>query len=224
MSEQSLPKKLKIKPSQKALILNAPPGYLQKILPLPEGVTVAERNQGPFDFIQIFVQNKKELDKLAPVAIRSLNPNGIFWISYPKGTSKIKTDLGRDEGWDILKKLGLQCVSLISIDETWTGVYCKPKSEDTSVKKKSIAQDGMDLDGVKYVDKEKRIVNLPPDLFKKIHKNKIAMENFEKLSFTNRKEYVSWIIAAKKEETRNARIINTVKKLEKGLKNPADKG
>ena len=63
---------------------------------------------GAFDWIQIFVQNKAELDRLAPKAAKALASNSILWISFPKATSKVQTDLTRDKGWDIIRSLDLK--------------------------------------------------------------------------------------------------------------------
>jgi uncharacterized protein YdeI (YjbR/CyaY-like superfamily) len=71
-----------------------------------------------------------------------------------------------------------------------------------------------------YIDTQKKIVTLPDDLATVLKKNKKANEFFQTLSFTNKKEYVEWIVTAKREETRNERIKGTIERLEKGWKNP----
>jgi uncharacterized protein YdeI (YjbR/CyaY-like superfamily) len=53
-------------------------------------------------------------------------------------------------------------------------------------------------------------------------KNAKARATFDELSFTNRKEFVAWIVEAKKPETRAARVEKTIKKLSEGKKNPSD--
>ncbi|MGL1627236.1 YdeI/OmpD-associated family protein, partial [Vibrio parahaemolyticus] len=56
------------------------------------------------------------------------------------------------------------------------------------------------------VDFEKRLVKAPVDLDRLFTKHTEAKEFFSSLSFTNQKEYVSWIEGAKKEETRARRV------------------
>ena len=75
-----------------------------------------------------------------------------------------------------------------------------------------------------YIDTVNRVVNLPVDLAQALAENKEAFVFFETLSFTNRKEYVSWVTGAKREETREKRVLETIAKLDQGLKNPMDKG
>jgi uncharacterized protein YdeI (YjbR/CyaY-like superfamily) len=80
-----------------------------------------------------------------------------------------------------------------------------------------------DADGCVCVDRAKRIVTPPKDLQKVLAKNAKARAAFEPLAFTHRKEYVVWILDAKKPETRAARLAKTVEMLSKGKKNPSDK-
>jgi uncharacterized protein YdeI (YjbR/CyaY-like superfamily) len=53
--------------------------------------------------------------------------------------------------------------------------------------------------------------------------NKKATDFFDSLSFTNKKEYVSWISTAKKDQTRTRRVGAAVEKLVAGKKNPSEK-
>jgi hypothetical protein len=73
-------------------------------------------------------------------------------------------------------------------------------------------------------DVEERVIDIPADLDKVLAKSSKAKSFFETLSYTNRKEYILWISSAKKEETRQKRLQETINKLLKGFKNPADKG
>ncbi len=66
MAESSLTKKMKLKPGLHGAIINAPDGYMKELGPLPAGVEVAEKLESKFDWVQIFVKNKAELDKLRP--------------------------------------------------------------------------------------------------------------------------------------------------------------
>jgi hypothetical protein len=126
MPESALARKMKLKSGQRAALVNAPEGYLKALSPLPAGVEVAEKLRGQFDWVQIFVKKKAELDKLIPKVVRALRPESLLWISFPKGTSKIQTDLTRDKGWDALQKADLKWVTLISVDETWSAFALRP--------------------------------------------------------------------------------------------------
>jgi hypothetical protein len=65
-------------------------------------------------------------------------------------------------------------------------------------------------------DTEPRLIEIPKDLMKELKKDKEAKSFFDKLSYTHQKEYVSWINEAKKEETRQNRILKTIELLRQG--------
>ncbi len=67
-------------------------------------------------------------------------------------------------------------------------------------------------------DSEPRLVEIPEDLMKGLKKDKEAKTFFDKLSYTHQKEYVTWITEAKKEETRQSRIVKTIEMLKTGKK------
>ena len=67
-------------------------------------------------------------------------------------------------------------------------------------------------------DTEPRLIEIPKDLMKELKKDKEAKALFDKLSYTHRKEYVRWVEEAKKEETRQNRIVKTIEMLKKGKK------
>jgi hypothetical protein len=124
MPDSPLAKKLKRPPAGRAAIINAPAGYqtnaFQGLAPAAGSLT------GKFDWIQIFVQNTAELTRLTPQAAKALKPDAILWISFPKGSSRIQTDLTRDKGWEGLNKLDLKWLTLISVDETWSAFALRP--------------------------------------------------------------------------------------------------
>lgn len=217
MSENALLKKLRMLPGQRVLLMNAPEGYRESLGRVPGETTILTAAQGQFDFIQLFAKSKTELEKLAPRAAAALKPDGMFWICYPKKTSNNQSDLTMYHGWEITDVLGLDGVALISIDDTWSAARFRPK---TSVKKK---KQNSTSETAKYIDMAKRVVKLPKDFQDVLQKNKKALEVFNTLAFTNRKEYVVWIVEAKQDATRKKRIKLTLEKLKRGLKNPAAK-
>lgn len=70
-------------------------------------------------------------------------------------------------------------------------------------------------------DTEERLVDVPDDLKLALANSKKALEFYDSLSFTNRKEYAVWISSAKRIETREKRLAETIKKLLSGKKNPS---
>jgi hypothetical protein len=75
MAESSLTKKMKLKPGARAAIINASEEYLAEI---QHDSAISKTLSGKFDWIQIFVKNKAELDSLAPKAAQALSPESIL--------------------------------------------------------------------------------------------------------------------------------------------------
>ena len=126
MLESSLAKKMKLKPGARAAILRAPEKYVNE---LKHDIEISPKLSGKFDWIQIFAKNKKELDALVPKAAKALKPESMLWLSFPKGASKIQTDLTRDKGWEILQAVDLKWVNLISVNENWSAFALRPYKE-----------------------------------------------------------------------------------------------
>lgn len=126
MPESPLAKKMKLKAGASAAVINAPENYVDQ---LRHDTAMSSTLNGKFDWIQIFVKSKTELEALAPKAAKALKPESILWISFPKGSSKIQTDLTRDKGWEGIKNLRLKWINLISVNETWSAFALRPYKE-----------------------------------------------------------------------------------------------
>jgi hypothetical protein len=121
-----LAKKLKLKPGSRAAIVGAPPAYLEQLAP-PADVEVSETlDGGPFDWIQVFVRTSAELAAIVEPLTAAIAPTGHIWISYPKGSSKLQTDLTRDKGWEPLASGDLMWLSLVSVDGVWSAFGLRP--------------------------------------------------------------------------------------------------
>lgn len=126
MLESPLAKKLKLKSGLKAAVINAPENYVAE---LRHDTAMSPTLRGKFDWIQVFVGSKAELDELAPRAAKALRPESLLWISFPKGSSKIQTDLTRDQGWDSVRELDLKWITLVSVNDSWSAFSLRPYRE-----------------------------------------------------------------------------------------------
>jgi hypothetical protein len=126
MSESPLAKKMKLKSGLAAAVVNAPEHYVEE---LRHDTAMSPTLNGEFDWIQLFVRNQAELEELALRAANALKPESLLWISFPKGSSKIQTDLTRDKGWESVQKLNLKWINLISVNETWSAFALRPFKE-----------------------------------------------------------------------------------------------
>ncbi len=212
----AIAKKLRIRDGMKLLTINAPSSFEKKI---DSDSLNASTSQSAKDFQQIhwFVRSRAQMEKDLNRVLNLLKGDIICWIYYPKGSSGIQTDLSRDKGWEkLLKHENLQWISLISFDDTWSSFGMRLKTE--ADKKKEAKPRERPI--FNYIDAAAKKVFLPEDLSGALKKNKKAASFFETLSFSNKKEYLEWIVTAKKEETRNERIKGTIERLEKKWKNP----
>ena len=121
----TLAQKLQIK-SGKLIVLNAPTGYAEQLTQELEHLTVSTRAAGQAEAVLLFVNSLAEVDNLAPKAGKLVKPDGMLWIAYAKGTSKVKTDVNRDKLWKVMEPTGWGPVRMIALDEVWSLMRFKP--------------------------------------------------------------------------------------------------
>ncbi len=114
-----------IKSGHILVILNAPNGYIETIGGIPENVKIQTGLVSGADIIQFFTKTKADLIENFTLLKQALKDDGNLWITYPKGTSKVETDIKRDIIWKIGEELGLKPVAMISIDLTWAAFRLK---------------------------------------------------------------------------------------------------
>jgi hypothetical protein len=125
MSEKSIAQRMFIKTGFTLVILNAPTGYLETIGEIPENVKILSDLVPDADIIQFFTKNQAELIQKFPSLKQALKDDGSLWITYPKGTSKVDTDINREIIWHIGEGMGLKPVAMIAIDPVWAGFRLK---------------------------------------------------------------------------------------------------
>ncbi|MBM3932998.1 MAG: hypothetical protein FJ319_01630 [SAR202 cluster bacterium] len=129
-AEFSLPRLLGIKPGNSILILNAPEGYVEKLRAagLPKTMPIATSVAGAtrYHVVQGFVYRKADVEQVARTAIGAVTAGGTVWLTYPKKSMKLDTDLTRDDGWAAVSELGWGAVSNFAVDKTWTAKLFTP--------------------------------------------------------------------------------------------------
>ena len=121
-SKKSLVGKLGIKEGFKIIILNPPQNYDTSLGKLPKNVSVMEKLSGPLDFIHFFTKKREDLEIKFSILKQELSRNGVLWISWPKSSSKVKTDLNENIVREIGLKSGLVDVKICAVDEIWSGM------------------------------------------------------------------------------------------------------
>ena len=126
MSDKTIAQKLLIKEGYKVLLVNPPSGYKTLLGPLTGSVTILKSPAvASADLVQVFVKDRKELEAQLGKLKKALNPKGLLWVTYYKGTAKRKTDINRDTINAYAKSLGLEGVAMISVDDDWSALRLK---------------------------------------------------------------------------------------------------
>ena len=116
-------KKLRYKEGMEGIVLNAPDeieaglvaaGLSNQIGPMKPGFTL------------LFVRDRAEVEERFKPTAESIEYDSLLWLTYPKGRSKIKTDINRDSLWKLIEPLGYRPVSMVSIDATWSAMRIRP--------------------------------------------------------------------------------------------------
>ncbi len=214
---QTIAQKLRIKEGMQLLSLHPPGNFQATLAPLPAGVKISAKGKD-YDQIHWFVSSKAAVEQEVEKVIAMLNADTVCWIYYPKGSSGIQTNLTRDEGWEsLLKHKDLQWLSLISFDETWSAFGMR---RSAGIIEKKHPPRAAERPIKEYIDPANKTVRLPDDLERALKSSKSARLFFNSLSYTNKKEYVEWIVTAKREATRAERVKGSVERLNKEWKNP----
>ena len=217
----NLSQKLQIKPGKHWLLFNAPANYLPILEPLPGDVNISFEPTGNFDGIQLFIKNAAELSSSLEVLKPILKDDTIFWVTYPKKSSGMDSGLEMMGSWDELTNNGLRCVTSVSVNETWTALRFKPveltklsESRNDNIRQNEYSE---------YIDVDNKQISLPGYIAELLQQNQSAMAFYQSLSYSNKKEYVVWILSAKQEKTRAERLAKIVEKLLTMKKNPSEK-
>ena len=125
MSDKPIAQKLYIRPGNKFLLVNPPQGYIDQLGELPPGVIILSDSSCLVEVIQVFVADCGELEAQLLRLKELLDPQGMLWVTYHKGTSRVKTDINRDTINAHAQTIGLQGVAMISIDEDWSALRLK---------------------------------------------------------------------------------------------------
>jgi hypothetical protein len=116
-----LSKKLGIKEGSTVSILNQPDYYFDLFIDLPK-IKITKDKKIKKDFIHFFVTKEKELVKDINDLKEQIVQNGMIWISWPKKSSKVETDITEDLIRNIALKNGLVDVKVCAVDEVWSGL------------------------------------------------------------------------------------------------------
>lgn len=117
-----LTRKLGIKEGHVVSFVNPPSSFPKILGKLPERVKNDNGLGAPLDVIVFFTESRAELQREFRYLAGRLQPNGGFWVAWPKKASGVKTDLTEDVVREVALSRGLVDNKVCAIDDTWAGL------------------------------------------------------------------------------------------------------
>jgi hypothetical protein len=114
-------KKLGIQAGWEIHLVHPPEDYLN-LIGLPPDVTVCPRLSKTTDLIHLFTTKKKELSKELSGYRGKIKSNAVVWVSWPKKSSKVPTDVTEDTIREVALPLGFVDIKVCAVTEIWSGL------------------------------------------------------------------------------------------------------
>lgn len=125
-----LAKKLGIKPSSRVKTKNAPANYQEMLAPIPDGVEISTSLRGNIDLWHLFTPSLRELNSVLPLAMHQINQDGMIWISWPKKSSGVASEITEETIRSLALSLGLVDIKVCAVDEIWSGLKLVIRKEN----------------------------------------------------------------------------------------------
>ena len=121
-SGKPLWQKLGLKPGLRVRLVRAPDDYFSLCDFDAADVAVIAGRSEKCDFAHIFATVRAQLERELPALIAVLDDKGMLWISWPKKSAKVATDIAENTLRDIVLPLGLVDVKVCAVSEVWSGL------------------------------------------------------------------------------------------------------
>jgi hypothetical protein len=125
-----LAKKLGIHAGASVQAVDAPGDYALLLEPLPANVTFVERGADELDVVHLFTKSRAKLVKYLDQYKSKIKQNGSIWVSWPKKSSGIRSEVTEDTIREVALPLGLVDVKVCAVDETWSGLKLVIRKEN----------------------------------------------------------------------------------------------
>jgi len=131
-----LPQKLGIKPGLTVVTINAPSNYRRLLGKPASKIKFSDRVSDGSDFVHFFSMHRSELEKRLPILRAKIANTGTVWVSWPKKSSGISTDVTEDVIREIALPLGFVDIKVCAVDDTWSGLKLMIRRENRKSKNK----------------------------------------------------------------------------------------
>ncbi len=129
-----LAQKLGIKPAMTVTVINQPAGYRQLLGEGADGVEFSDRTRTDSSFVHLFTTRRRELEKRLSRLRMKLPDTCMVWVSWPKKSAGVPTDITEDVIRAVALPLGFVDVKVCAIDETWSGLKLMIRREQRKAK------------------------------------------------------------------------------------------
>ena len=120
-SGKSLAQKLGIRENDRIVVLGEPPDYGELIGPLP-GVERGQRVSDAVDLVHVFATKRADLERRLKSLRDSVRPDATVWVSWPKKSSKVPTDITEDTIRHVALPLGFVDIKVCAVSDVWSGL------------------------------------------------------------------------------------------------------
>lgn len=128
-SGKPVAQKLGIKPGFCIFVDGAPSAYSAMVGPLPAGVTIMHEPNASPDMVHLFAMRASGLAAKLKRYHKTIAPDGMIWVSWPKKSSGVASDLTDVVVRATALPLGLVDTKVCAIDDTWSGLkFVIPKA------------------------------------------------------------------------------------------------
>jgi hypothetical protein len=125
-----LAQKLGITQEMAVVLVRAPANYRKLLGPIASSVEFSDQIKNASDFVHIFTRSRDELEKRLAILREKVADTGIVWVSWPKKSSGVATDVTEDVVRAVALPLGFVDVKVCAIDETWSGLKLMVRRTD----------------------------------------------------------------------------------------------
>ena len=125
-----LAKKLGIKPGMIVHVVNAPGDYTALVDPFPQDVVISSKPERELDLVHVFTKRRSELAASLKALQKKIKQNGIIWVSWPKKSSGVPSEVTEDAVRQTALPLGLVDVKVCAVDEIWSGLKLVIRKEN----------------------------------------------------------------------------------------------
>ncbi|MFO0942155.1 MAG: hypothetical protein U0930_15570 [Pirellulales bacterium] len=124
-----IPKKLGFKDSTILVVIEQPEGYESLVGPFPAGLEFANKLTKETNFVHLFATKKSLLTKHLKALRSKLPDDAVVWVSWPKKTSKVETDITEDIIRDVALPMGFVDIKVCAINAVWSGLKLMVRKE-----------------------------------------------------------------------------------------------